>query len=1303
MVGHGRPIARTLYVSRLTLWQSGWELLRRWFLAALVIFHLGASLAFSAEQTVRLRFAWGSDRAAKQRWTGTITIPGATLTQLRPLGIETDAAVAMRIEGDHLIVAPLEKRGFDGCDLLVTAEETVSVQVKLQSEQAPQPTVFQAPLAQLADSQLSEPLDEFGSFFLAHRSPGDKLRVSVDRDHLVFAPGEPWKLRLQPDLSSDLAAGPLQVEVHLRATGTEKVLWNTSQQVANVLRLDDGMEFDIESPATEGAYRLTIVARPEEGLATRFVPGQQAKAVASREVEFVVVDPQAKLPQLVDSWTEVLTIDPANPRWWQRLPTWAQVPRLRERNVGAVGNVRPVVRPLPAGEIVELPAQSNSSDPAWQSYTLPIREPGRPHLVELEYPASQEQHLSISIVEPDAAGRVTKVAQDASLYHLPRAGSAEGEMGVHRFVFWPRSRSPQVLLVNRHHSQPAQYGKIKLSQQQLGAESREFHSELNGKQRLVAAYLSQPSVGELFGATELRDPGSGLSVQGWSTFLQSGQRLAQMLKLQGYNGIMLAVASDGSALYPSEVLNPSPRFDTGRLASSGQDPLRKDVLEMLLRIFDREGLRVVPTVQFAAPLPELERLRQTESQPSGIECVNYQGKSWLQTHSTSQGRAPYYNPLNDQVQTQLFAIIQELAGRYGKHPSLAGVGVQLAGEGYGLMPGLTWGLDDRTVAEFSSVAGVNVPGRGEQRFLQRANYLLGEKRTEWLSWRSEKLCKLYTRMADQLHRTRDDLRLVLTTESLFTGDEFQQAVRSAIASPTDLRECLREHALDLEHLQSYSSVTVMTTYDVTPADELRSRAVQLRINQAVEQKELISAEKRQEELFFTAADRFRLPSFDERSPYGIEQTFLSVGARPELGGVERRRGLFSSLAREDLHWVVMGGDLMSATLDNPSAEIHRTLQALPANDSELHSQRQQPVVMRVYRVPGATVLALINECPWPLEAKVGVSGSNDTQWQKLGSDSGTAPAQPIVGSLGQTEQIWQIQLRPFDLQAWRFEDEKLRVGELSIEPSDLAKQDLQQRIEAIEVRTGNLNIEREYNQLQNPGFELQEPGVRIVGWQPRQGSHGSIDIETASIHSGSQALRLRSMESTGVAVQSHLFPAPNTGQLMVTAFVRVLEMSEDAQLQITLQDQNDGGRYRQFAAIRPSQVKLGEWSRFDLALSDVPSGGGEQLRLSFHLLGNAEVLLDDVKLCDLRFDEARRRSLVKRVFAARVALEQDQLVDCLRVVDDYWSQYLVEHVPPAETVTFQATKPTPKTAVEAPEEETGIGSRLRGWVPKLWR
>ncbi len=1310
MVGQGSPSAWKVSHSRCALAPIGPVMLRLYLtgiVIALCAFGItGESSA--AEKTVRLRLAWGSGNASKQRWTGEIAVEGGVFTQLQPLGIEPDAPVALRIDGSQIVVDPLERRVFDGCDVTIRADEQARVQIRLRSEQLPQAVAIESTMAEIATNQLQQPLDELGSFFLAHRSPGDQLRVLPTREHFVFGPGETWNLKLQPDLAAELQLSTVVLDVQLRAVGETKSSWRSSQKISDAAQLQQNIDFEIPCPTIEGAYRLTVTARPEEGFATRFVPGQQSKPIATRDVEFVVIDPAARLPRLVDDWQAVLTIDPANPRWWQRLPAWAQVPKLRERTSGAIGNVRPVIRPMATGDLVELPPAAEGDEPYWQSYTLPIREPGKPHLVEIEYPLGVAQHLAICLIEPDAAGRVTATQQDASLFSIAHSAAEDGEVDVHRFLIWPRTTAPQLLLANQHPSQPGQFGKIRLLKQAAELETLSEAPVFSSEERLVATYLSKPVLANSFGAAEVIDVGSGLSVHSWSTFLEATQRLAQTLRLRGYNGIMLSVAADGSALFPSQVIRPSPRYDTGLLAASGQDPRRKDVLEMLLRVFDREGLRVVPTVQFSTPLHRLEALRLAgDSRKTGIECLGYNGQNWLSGHPTNNGAAPFYNPLNNRVQTELIELVAELTNRYGSHQALAGVAVQVSGEGYGMLPGIASGMDDNTIAAFTRSTGIAVPGQGNDRFRHRASFLLGEHRNVWRDWRAAELTNFYSKLGQQVSMARSDLQLILATEDAFSGPELQQRVRKAIADAGQLNAILLDHGINLVSLNTNPAITTTLPHRIAATDRLQQRAIDLRVNTAVVEGELLPTAQCPAGLLFQTASQQRLPSFDELSPFGSEQSNFTLTSQPHATGADGRQELVRALATQDATTLVMGGELLATNVEPHTRRVIRTLQRLPLVPVEVQTQRQQPVVARTYRTERATIVALVNESPWPVQSAVALSCANGCGWSKLGADDPqTDQFDDTItnrGTLDPSEPMWQVELQPYDLQAWRFEDPQLQVGELQTTMSDLAKQELELRIREIESRTGNLNIERPYAQLQNPGFELEDGGLRIVGWQPRQGSRGSIGLDNRAARSGKRALRLTSEDAVGVAVQSHLFPSPETGQLLVSAYLRVGQLEEDALLRISVQGQEEGRRYRQAAQLGRQQLVSKDWSLYEFALADVPLDGSEQLRLQFHLTGQAELQIDDVQLYDLHFDDSRRRSLVKRIYTAKLALERGQVVDCLSMLDDYWSQYMVEYVPPAEPVALQATKISPVTESEQQEEAQGIRSRLRGWVPSFWR
>ena len=191
--------------------------------------------------------------------------------------------------------------------------------------------------------------------------------------------------------------------------------------------------------------------------------------------------------------------------------------------------------------------------------------------------------------------------------------------------------APILLVSNRGEQQAAVYGKIRLlagcehlPKAKVAAPPRAG--------RLLAAYLDRPLFPENFSAAQSLDSWSGRSLHDWTTFHNGGLRLVEYLQYAGYNGLMISVAADGSAIYPSELLEPTPRYDTGMFFGTGQDALRKDVLEMLFRMFDREDLQLIPSIEFAAPLPQLEALRRRGGRASeGIEWVGPDGPTWCQS------------------------------------------------------------------------------------------------------------------------------------------------------------------------------------------------------------------------------------------------------------------------------------------------------------------------------------------------------------------------------------------------------------------------------------------------------------------------------------------------------------------------------------------------------------------------------------------------------------------------------------------------------------------------------------------------
>ncbi len=388
-------------------------------------------------------------------------------------------------------------------------------------------------------------------------------------------------------------------------------------------------------------------------------------------------------------------------------------------------------------------------------------------------------------------------------------------------VFWPRTATPLLLIANGRERTPAVYGKIRVLA--AGEQLPRPQPAAGGNQRLLAAYLDRPLLGENFSANESLDAWSGRSLHDWWTFHESGTRLIDYLRYAGYNGLMLSVLADGSTIYPSALLQGTPRYDTGAFFASAQDPVRKDVLEMLLRLFDREGLQLIPTVEFAAPLPELESLLRAGGRDAeGIEWTGADGTALCGVWPPERGLAPYYNALDPRVQAAMLGVLHELAARYARHPSFAGVAVRLSADGYAQLPGPEWGLDDATTARFSRATGLRVPGAGPDRFARRAAFLAEEPNSRaWLQWRAAELAKFYRRAADELASIRPGGRLYLVGTNMLEGPALDAELRPALPRGTTVAEAMLRVGFDARNFRDVSDrIVLLRPERIIPHDDL---------------------------------------------------------------------------------------------------------------------------------------------------------------------------------------------------------------------------------------------------------------------------------------------------------------------------------------------------------------------------------------------------------------------------------------------------------------------------------------------------
>lgn len=1330
MIGQGSPTARTLHGVR-GIRKIITTLSALFALALLCAAPDGGAAAHAQEQataqTFLLRFEWGGPR--RVQWSGSISVDRGRFHDPAPLGMEADAPGSVTVENGQLVVAPRSGRRYDGVDVSVTAEPDAEITVRLvpvstpdsaaaappntnESPHTNKPVVI--PLSQLLNQSHSDALDENGSQLVARRAPGDRLRVSFQREHLIFDPGEHFVFRVTPRALGVSAGTEIRLRATLSPARSDESLWSEEYpvKIPPDSSATAALALDVPLPENEGVYDIVLSAERQNSWLSD--PFQKKKLQLSRTVQVVVLDRDTPpAPQLSgDPWRQVLEIDPTHPSWWQRLPGWSRLEKLPGMPRGPLGSGHAETWRHPLAKLIRLAPREGSSEPSWQAYPLPIKNPGVPHMLEIEYPSDVSQHLGVSILEPNAAGLVWPIELDSGVYQEADETSGPPRMLRHRLIFWPKTETPLVLLTNRLADQPAAYGRIRVSRGPSRL-PRALPVDRVADQRQIAAQMARPLFNEQFGATEAFDLESRQSVDDWRTFHEGTTRLIDYLNHVGYNGLMVSVMADGSTIYPSRLVGPTPLYDSGQLAATGQDPVRKDALELLLRVADREGLRIVPSLRFDSTLPALEPLRRRAgADESGIEWVGPDGLTWTQRHSPLRKQAPYYNILSEQVQMAMLSVVDELLVRYARHPSLQGIAIPLAGYSFAQIPGAEWGMDDATIARFERETQIRVPGADPNRFAQRAAFLLAsqEHRQLWLTWRASVVEQFYQRLAQRIRSVRPDLTLVLTTAEMFDGPSLRHDLQPAFPRRVQrLDELMLDAGIRPQQLESVSNIVLLRPQVKMPPDPLVARA------RAMELDRLVSIARRSPEAYSAAIQMYhpplrqRLASFDAVSPFGRQNTFIKLVAQPTPSAEGNRRRFVHELADGDVKTVFDGGYLLPMGQEDALRPLFDLYRRLPATSQEQDTLEREPVTVRTLTGPADTMIYLVNDSPWKLTARLELELPGSCTLTRLGAADRPQLLAPIPG---QKTTPWSAEMTPYDLIVLRFSLPGARARDAQVEIPPDVPQRLEARLDDLVAREVSLIDKPALDALTNASFESKTDGDGIEGWElsdndPASGFDISLDKSKFHATPGRQekqcSLRLSSRGPVAT-LRSKPLPVPKSGRLIVSVWLLVSDPKNTSEVRIRVESPDGGQKYFEYAQIGAPGTEAFQpgWKWYVFPVENLYDQNLDQVRVRFDLMGPGVVWIDDVQL--RKFQDVERMELSKLFFSARRLLSEGKYGSCLNLLESYWPRYLQQNVPaPEESAPIARSAGAKSRNKPEPREAPGVLDRMKGYVPRFMR
>jgi hypothetical protein len=735
---------------------------------------------------------------------------------------------------------------------------------------------------------------------------------------------------------------------------------------------------------------------------------------------------------------------------------------------------------------------------------------------------------------------------------------------------------------------------------------------------------------------------------------------------------------------------------------------------MLFRLFDREGLTLVPAIQFSSTLDELEQqLRGAEEQAVGIRLAEGQGRSWRELRGADHGMAPHYNPLDPRVQAAMRQVLNELTDRYARHSAFGGLALQMDPETYTVLPGEPWGQDQVTRHRFEqSLARGGAEPKAENKETKKAEFRSRDHQRDWLAWRARQMAQFHRDVLEDLTRRRPDTQLLLLGGNMFTSPAAKPLLRPTLPNEPNVQAALLQLGLDVEHYADQQRIVFCRPDRIAPRTPLNPQAVNINLATNPVVDSTFSQIQSAASLFYHEVLPISLPSFDAASPFGQENTRTALFTHVAPSSVCNRQRFVHHLALRDVHAWLDGGWMLAMGQEDSVRPLFDTLRQLPARrfdtvEPQASGLPSQPLVVRTLVHDKSTYIYVVNDSPWSLSAEIDAQTPGTCAVTPLGNR--TLPEPRWIGP----QMTWDIDLEPYDVVGAMINSDQVHVETWRVTIDRNSYAHLRQQVNELSARATMLGRANGLNVLVNPSFE--QATDRLPGWIHAQKPGISIAPNSQEHFDGAQSLRMSNQSAGEVAwIRSDAFSPPKTGRIAVMVRLKVADPQQQPPLRLAVEGRRlDGSTYyKPFNVVQNPRVQLlaSDWGEkpFVMLVSDLPTQELADLRVGFDLMGQGEVWIDDVQVYDRWFPKNERDDLMIMSGLAARSLSMGQLADCQRILSGYWPQFLLEYVPlgeaqvaavPADTPRDNRTFPPPPSTPEEGEQKSSVLDKVKQRLP----
>ena len=1187
---------------------------------------------------VRLRISWGGGMA--RNWQGNIHFHDAEVRNPAVLGVNVESPAGIVVQRHAVRVKQLADSKFEGLDLDVIgyAQSRISFEFAT-SENDPIRQEFM--LDDVIEQSKVFLLDESNNRISFERVRGDQVRIVTKRSHMIFDPGETFDFQLQANRVRD---GQENTQCHIETINSD------SQQVVARTTISlpcaehgtsDLVKQLIAVPQPEGVYEVKFTLENENS--NELIPTR--KPLASRTIQFVVIGDQP-FSQNDSPW---LPVSELNPKDLHSIFSKSVNQLTRLVGVGgksgAIGNFQ--IENSPKAEVI-LPVGG------WQAITLDIADPQSKHLIELDYDSSGPMALGLSLLVAGQDGNVSNFGFDSGVVvEKCGAGGANSHDSVHRFAFWPDAKQVVLLIANRDEKNEARFRRIRLLKRQNRDpldDAKPLADDQTGNRvstRGMLAFYEQPLFAENFGVDRSLDDATQQPISDWSTFYQGAKRLVSHLRESGASGVFINVLGEGSTLSPLETSSSSPRYDTGIFSTTIIDPMKKDVVELLYRIFEREHLQLIPLLTFDHPLASVEIKNAADA-----TLIDYRGTKQI----ASEYELPPYNPLSPTVRLAINSIIDEFVGRYSHRSGYRGVGIVCRPDTCTLLPGSRIaGYDAKSIEQFqrdASVSGARLNGSQ----LLSPNYSRA-----WLDWRLQKMEDWFARITQIVTSRKRDARCYLALIDITRNEEFSSILSPALHHSPDIGQAMARIGISNKLSAGRGQLILMRPHRYAPLHPLSSQKSDFELQDNSQFAKWFGEQSESASLFYSRSAWARFENLENSSLFGRNPE--PIMRLQQLSRSDRWscQPLAKALLENDAAMFVDGGLLLSASLNKHRSEFLAVYSRLSKKrfDDVKHSTHpnvRHPVAVRYLNTEFGTEIYLVNACPWPIEVTL-LANDNAKGLVSFG------PENRFLRD-DRTGEI-RVAMNPFELVGGQTSEVSLRPRGFAYQLPEQAQRELNAsyyKLRSKLIASGNC---RPLNWLANPGFEKS-----FENW-----TTGSQMSDFVSVRSGldriegSSALHLQNPTNHYVWVRSDSLPVPETGRLSISAWLKLGKDQKQPPLRISVESVDRSSGYYRFAEVGSLNAEQngnplsGEWRQFAVHFDDIPEKPVRELRIGFDLIGPGEVWIDNVQIYDRWLDENDSKAVTQMLASIGPLLNQDESFErCRKILNSYWPTFLRRYI-----------------------------------------